>query len=359
MSGRYVLPLADCALEEAGRVGGKAVGLGRLLRQSLTVPPGFVVTAGAYRDWVAGRALQQHLDRLLAEAADAASERAVAARIQALFDDAEPAGDLVAEIGAAYAGLGEGADVPAAVRSSATAEDRRDASFAGQQETFLGVTGTTAVVRHVVRCWASLFTPHAIGYRRRLAVPADQVAMAVVVQRVVPAEASGVMLTVDPVTGDPSQIEIEATHGLGMPLVGGEITPDRYSVDKVSLEIRSRAIARQPFADRLDPATGAVVRVDLPGEEGGSPCLQEPEVALIAETGRLIEQAQGGPVDVEWAIGPGPAGSRQLSLLQSRPETVWSRRRRAPVAQPGTTPLDRIVSMMLKGVRTPGTRSQT
>src|SRR5215472_16563376 len=207
MSRRYVLPLADCALEEAGRVGGKAVGLGRLLRQSLTVPPGFVVTADAYRDWVAGRALQQHLDRLLAGAADA---------------DAEHAGDLVAEIGAAYARLGEGADVPAAVRSSATAEDRRDASFAGQQETFLGVTGTAAVVRHVVRCWASLFTPHAIGYRRRLGVPADQVAMAVVVQRVVPAEASGVMLTVDPVTGDPSQIEIEATHGLGMPLVGGE-----------------------------------------------------------------------------------------------------------------------------------------
>jgi pyruvate,water dikinase len=319
-------------------VGGKALGLGRLLEHLPDVPAGFVVTTDAYRDWVAARGLVGELERLLDEPEDVASRR-----IGALFANERLSDELAAEIAAAYAEL-EGA--PVAVRSSATAEDLADASFAGQQETYLGVTGVESVTRHVVRCWASLFTPHAITYRRRLGVPPEQVAMAVLVQRMVAAEVAGVMLTIDPVNGDRSQITIEAALGLGLPVVGGEVTPDRFNVDKVTLEIRSRTIHVQPFADRLEPS-GGVRRDQLPEAEGGVPALSDEEVLRLAGIGKRVERALGGPVDIEWAIGPGPDGPRHVYLLQARPETVWSTRQAAPIAATGTTAMDRMVATML------------
>src|SRR5262249_36521192 len=161
-------------------------------------------------------------------------------------------------------------------------------------------SGAGAVLQYVVRCWASLFTPQAITYRRRLGIPTDQVAMAVLIQRMVAAEAAGVMLTIDPVTGDRSQITIEGAHGLGPPVVGGELTPDRYAVDKVTMEIRSRTIVRKPFAERLDHATGTVARLDLSEAEGAAPSLEDDEVLLLARVGREVERAHGSPVDVEW-----------------------------------------------------------
>jgi phosphoenolpyruvate synthase/pyruvate phosphate dikinase len=347
----YALRLDECTADLAGRVGGKAVGLGHLLRQELEVPSGFVVTTDAYRDWLASRGLARELDRLLGGLTDSEASRQIAA----LFESADPSDALVAEVQEAYTALGAaGGAQLVAVRSSATAEDMADASFAGQQETYLGIAGVAPVIRHVVRCWASLFTPQAISYRRRLGIPNDQVAMAVLVQRMVAAEASGVMLTLDPVTGDRSQITIESALGLGAPLVGGELTPDRYAIDKVTLEIRSRTISVQPFADRLE-AGGGVRRVDLAEAEGAAPSLGDDEALRLAEIGKRTERALHGPVDIEWAIGPGPEGPRHLYLLQARPETVWSQRRAAPVARPATTPMDRIVAMMVPK----GTRSQS
>jgi phosphoenolpyruvate synthase/pyruvate phosphate dikinase len=344
------LPLSECTAEQAVRVGGKAVGLGHLLRQALEVPGGFVVTTDAYRDWLAGHGLDAELARVLG---GAASDEAASREIAALFAAAAPPPELAAEVGEAYAALGGGALV--AVRSSATAEDTADASFAGQQETYLGVTGADEVVRHVVRCWASLFTPQAISYRRRLGIPTEQVAMAVLVQRMVDAAVSGVLITLDPVTGDRSQVTIESALGLGLPVVGGELTPDRFAVDKVTLDIRSRAISAQPFADRLDRA-GGVRRVELAGEEAAASSLLDGEVVRLAEVGKRTEQALGGPVDMEWAIGPGPDGPRHLHLLQARPETVWSARRAASVTKPNTTPMDRIVAMMVTGRKQEGAR---
>ena len=347
----YVLPLEACASSPADRVGGKALGLGRLLGLGRDVPPGFVVTAGAYRDWVAGRALEPEIERLLGDAVDAASQQAASRAIQALFERAALTEALMAEVGAAYARLGGGIEAPVAVRSSATLEDHADASFAGQQDTYLGVTGLPSVARCIADCWASLFTPQAVSYRHRLGVPAGQAAMAVVVQRMVAAEVSGVMLTVDPVTGDRSQISIESAFGLGLPVVGGELTPDHFAVDKVTLEIRSRKVVPKPFADRLDPSSGAVRRDDLPAEEGAAPCLSDDEVLRLAAIGRQIERELGGPLDVEWALGPGPDGPRHLYLLQARPETVHSRKQADPIARPATTAVDRMVSMMLGGQR--------
>jgi rifampicin phosphotransferase len=360
---RYVLPLVDCTADRAPEVGGKAIGLGSLLRQDRDVPPGFVVPTGAYREWVAGHGLEPAIERLVGGATGAAAQEAASREIHALFAGAALTGDLAAEVTAAYEALGEDQmeedDLPpltprrrvrggvVAVRSSATAEDMADASFAGQQESFLGVTGAESVLAHVVRCWASLFTPQAISYRLRLGIPAGQVAMAVLVQRLVAAEAAGVMLTIDPVSGDRSQITIEGAHGLGAPVVGGELTPDRYTVDKVTLEMRSRAVTHKPFADRYDHATRTVIRRELDEAEGAASSLSDEEVVRLAAVGKEVERARGGAVDVEWAVGPGPDGPRHLYLLQARPETVWSARQASSIARPETTALDRMVAVML------------
>jgi pyruvate,water dikinase len=344
---RYALPLADCTADRAAEVGGKAIGLGSLLRQERDVPPGFVVTTGAYREWVAAHRLDREIARLAGGATDAAGQEAASRAIHDLFWGAALTGELAAEVAAAYRRLGDGSDTVVAVRSSATAEDLADASFAGQQESYLGVTGVESVLWHVVRCWASLFTPQAISYRRRLCIPVDEVAMAVLVQRLVTAEAAGVMLTIDPVTGDRSQITIEGAHGLGAPVVGGELTPDRYTVDKVTLQVRSRTVVQKPFADRFDQATATVVRFDLDDQEGAASSLTDEEVVRLARAGKEIERVNGSAVDVEWALGPGPDGPRHLYLLQARPETVWSARQATAIVKPETTALDRIVAGML------------
>jgi phosphoenolpyruvate synthase/pyruvate phosphate dikinase len=328
----HVLWLEECGADaDAARlVGGKAVGLGHLVRQGHRVPPGFAVSTAAYRE--------------------------------ALAAGGRPAtvGDrLAAEIAAAYRRLGRAGDEdpPVAVRSSATAEDTAEASFAGQQDTYLWVRGAGAVLAHVSRCWASLFTDRAVAYRARLGIGDDEVAMGVVVQAMVPAEAAGVLLTLDPLTGDRSQVTIEAAYGLGTAVVEGEVTPDRFAVDKVTLELRSRSVGEKAFAYRFDPAAGRVARVEVPADDRARPCLDDAEVAELAGLGKRVEQALGLPQDVEWAIGPpaapgtgtgapGAAGGRELWLLQARPETVWSRRPRQAVVPPGTSAMDRMLAYL-------------
>ena len=313
--GSHVLWLEECGADAAPLVGGKAVGLGHLVRQGHRVPNGFAVTTAAYRE-------------------------ALAAGRPATVGDR-----LAAEIVAAYRRLG-GDGVPVAVRSSATAEDTAEASFAGQHDTYLWVRGADAVLAHVARCWASLFTDRAVAYRARLGIGDDEVAMGVVVQAMVPAEAAGVLLTLDPLTGDRSQVTIEAAYGLGTAVVEGEVTPDRFAVDKVTLELRSRSVGEKAHADRFDPAAGRVVRSEVPGALRARPCLDDAEVVELARLGKRIEQALGVAQDVEWAVGPGPAGGRELWLLQARPETVWSRRPRQAVAPPGSSAMDRMLGYL-------------
>ncbi len=326
-----VLDLADCSGVPVQLIGGKALGLGRLMAQSLAVPPGFVVTTAAYLTWMRERGFDAEVARVLARAGDDVNALArSAAVIAAMLDGAELRNDAVRD---AYHRLGAGGDAPVAVRSSATGEDGADASFAGAQDTHLWVKGDEEVRRHIVRCWASLFTPAAMSYRRRLGPGAGEPAMAVVVQQMVVAEAAGVMFTLDPLTGDPSQITIESALGLGVSLVGGEVTPDRFSIDKVTSEIRSRTIADKPHADRL--VGDRVQRVPVAPGVAGAPSLSDDEVMRLADVARRVERALGGPVDLEWAMGPGPSGPRHLHLLQARPETVWSARHRAA---PATAP---------------------
>jgi pyruvate,water dikinase len=215
---------------------------------------------------------------------------------------------------------------PLAVRSSATAEDTIGASFAGQQETFLWIVGVEAVLRHVLRCWASLFSAQAIAYRGRLQTPPDDLAMAVVVQNMVAAEAAGVMMTLDPLTGDRSTITIEAAYGLGTAVVNGEVTPDRFCVDKAQLSIAMCATGDKPLAYRFDARAQAVAPEPVDRSLRTRACVADEEVIELARLGKRMEAVMGRPQDIEWAIGPGTGGPRDLFLLQARPETIWSKR---------------------------------
>jgi rifampicin phosphotransferase len=347
-SAGHVLWLEECSADAAPLVGGKALGLGHLVRRGHQVPPGFAVTTSAYREALAASGLAAEIHEVLAGATTAEAQLAASERVRVLFDRMAADAGLTGEIAAAYRRLGGDADAPVAVRSSATAEDTAEASFAGQQDTYLWVRGAAEVVSHVTRCWGSLFTPRAIAYRARLGIPADEIGMGVVVQAMVPAEAAGVMLTLDPLTGDRSQITIEAAYGLGAAVVEGEVTPDRFSVDKVTLEMRSRVIGPKAFAYRYDPGRGRVAKVEVPAADRAQACLDDGEVAELARLGKRIETALGAPQDVEWAIGPGPPGEREVYLLQTRPETVWSRQPRQPVAPPGASVMDRMLTYLAR-----------
>lgn len=328
-----LLWLADCTDDCQNLVGGKATGLGHLLRNGFTVPPGFAVTTAAYRTHVEHNQLAPAIQRLLSGPPDAAAEQ-----IRALFESSEPAPDLVTQVLQAYEQLAG----PVAVRSSATMEDLADASFAGQQETYLWLLNAEQVVQHIVRCWASLFTPQAIAYRAHRGAPAEDLAMAVVVQEMVPAEAAGVMLTLDPTNGDRSAIIIEASYGLGVAVVNGEVTPDRFCVDKVTLDIRSRAVGDKHIAYRFDPAIEGTRTEPVPPQQRRQTSLSDAEVIQLAEMAKRMERAMGRPQDIEWAIGPG----RAILLLQARPETVWSQKP-APPAESTIPVMQRVLQAIM------------
>jgi pyruvate, water dikinase len=288
-----MLTFDDPTCGEVAHAGGKGASLARMAALGLPVPPGFVVPADA-----------------LAAAVDAAALREAlpdAARAQAIVARAEPPG----EVAAAYAAMGD--DPPVAVRSSATAEDSEAASYAGQQETYLHVRGTPAVLERVRDCWASFFSERAIFYRARKG-SLDDLGMAVVVQRMVRAEVAGVLFTCDPVHGRRDRMVVEAVLGLGEAAVSGAVTPDHYVLKRDGTVKRAK-VARQPFAIvPLDD--GGTAQREL-GEEGGEPKLGEEQLRELARLGDQLEQRLGGPQDIEWALEGG-----SIYVLQARPVTA-------------------------------------
>jgi rifampicin phosphotransferase len=310
--------LEACSADDGAAVGGKAIGLGALLREGLPVPPGFAVTTAGYRATIG--AAQAEIESISAAGAD---DAATSAKLRALVEALDVPADLDAAIRAAYLELDASGTAPVAVRSSATAEDLPDASFAGQQDTYLHVRGADAVVAHVVKCWASLFTPHAIGYRRRFGVPVADLAMAVVVQRMIDPAAAGVMMTLDPVTGDRSTVFLSAAHGLGEGVVRGDVETDSIWVDKASMTVTARDTQRQRRAHRVVDSSGRVELVDLDEELGAAPAISDDEAVALARAGLRMEEANGAPQDLEWTVS-GAAGDRAVHLVQCRPETVWA-----------------------------------
>src|SRR5437764_8848518 len=248
-----VLALDDTAatLEQ---VGGKGASLARLAAVGLPVPPGFHITTAAYRYFVTENGLQEQiLATVSAVTADQPTSLEEASRkIGRMFAQGSMPAEIAAAICQAYAVLG-GDDLPVAVRSSATAEDLPDLSFAGQQETYLNMHGEAMVLDAIKRCWASLWTARAIGYRAQHGIAHEEVSLAVVVQVLVPAEAAGILFTANPLTGARDQVMINAAWGLGEAIVGGQVTPDTVVVDKASGTITSWEIAKKNMMTMRTP----------------------------------------------------------------------------------------------------------
>jgi pyruvate, water dikinase len=341
---KYISWFRDIGLEDRLTVGGKGGNLGELHRAGVIVPPGFVVRTDAFENFIdvleRCSPLRARVAGLAAD--DLAEMGAVSRELRARIEDAPLPADQQQEIGEAYERLGELGPPPAvAVRSSATTEDAADASFAGLQDTYLWVMQAGSVMAKVRSCWASLYSLESVSYRRRRGIEESTVAMAVVVQTMVDARTAGVMFTRSPLSGDRSVIAIEGAWGLGSALVGGEVTPDRWVIGKITGEISVRDISDKAIRHAQSPAGGVE---ELPVEESlrREPCLSDEELASLRAIGRQVERHFGRPQDIEWAID---RHTQQILLLQSRPETVWSNKDNQKAATALVDPLLHVMNI--------------
>ncbi len=332
-------------------VGGKAAGLGELIRARIPVPPGFVVTSEAYRQFIEetgiGAYIKWVLDEVISRGTPEEYEKA-SQLIRSKFIRTPMPHRLEAAIIQAYRRLAERVGVKnprVAVRSSATVEDLPEASFAGQQETYLNVSGEEEVVEHVKKVWASLWTARALSYRDSLNIDHESALMAVIVQKMVNSRSAGVMFTVHPVTGDRSKVMIESSWGLGEYVVAGKVTPDQFVIDKETLDVVEERIARKTKALFFDPKTGGNVEVTIPetpeeleelkskypeiagiiekfGITPDKPSLSRDELRKLAELALRVEEHFGKPMDIEWGIDADITEGNNLFLLQARPVTT-------------------------------------
>ncbi len=330
MGYRFVKWFHELNKEDVALVGGKGANLGELTRAGILVPPGFCVTAEAYRNFVHSNGLQEEVERIIraTDVNDLVQLDENTRRVRDLFRVAPIPDDIKGEILAAYRELGgDGAPVLVAVRSSATAEDLPEASFAGQQETFLNVLGEEEVLDAVRRCWASLWTARATAYRESKGFDHFKVYLSAVVQKMVPAAKSGVAFTANPVTGDRGEIMINASWGLGEAIVAGIVTPDEYIVEKGTGKIRSKVVAsKQVMIVRAPGAAGGTVKVPVAEYLGPDyverQCLTDQEIQVLTRQLERIEQHYNFPQDIEWAYDE---RERTFYLLQSRPITTLGR----------------------------------
>jgi phosphohistidine swiveling domain-containing protein len=315
MTEEYVLPLTtrNASLEI---VGGKGRSLAQMANAGLAVPDGYYVTTFAYRRFVNDNNLQSEIiNRVRPEVGEYTLSFAAASRsIQDLFDRVALLDTMVEEIKTAYQLL-PGDDPAVAVRSSATAEDLPDMSFAGQQDTYLNVCGEAAVVTAVRDCWASLWTSRAISYRHEMGIPQDEVAMAVVVQLMVPSDVSGILFTANPATGERSEMIINASFGLGEAVVGGQVTPDTYIVDRQSCAVKETIIGSKEQQIVADGEDGTRLE-DIAADVRGQSSLSSDAISELAGLALRAEAHFGIPQDIEWAFADG-----RLWMLQSRPIT--------------------------------------
>lgn len=299
--------------------GGKGANLGDLLSAGFPVPNGFVVTTEAYRAFVRETGLAEELAALVS-----AGGTGIGERVAGLFSGHDLPSGVAEEIREAYSvHLGGG---PVAVRSSATAEDLPEASFAGQQDTYLWLTEEAEVHRHIRMCWASLYTSRAIMYRLKNGIEDEGLSMAVAVQKMVSAETAGVAMTMNPSTGDRSKIVIDASWGIGEAVVSGHVTPDNIMVDKVMLSIVSEHIGDKHIEMVPEPGGRGLIERPVDVTRREIRCLTDEQVRQVAELAKRAERYYGTPQDIEWAIDRDLPAGENLLLLQARPETVHSNR---------------------------------
>jgi phosphohistidine swiveling domain-containing protein len=321
----YTACLDEIRKDDIALAGGKGANLGELSRAGLPVPPGFVVTTRAYDAFVEAGGLRDEILALASQlrAEDAASFETIEEKIRALFARTGIPGDVAGEIRNAYIALAEDDETPVAARSSATAEDLPGASFAGQQETYLNVRGAGALLEAVRACWASLWTARAMAYRQNQGIDPASVSLAVVVQRMVEAEAAGILFTADPVSGRRDRTLISAAWGLGEAVVGGRVTPDTLVVDSSSGRVISREIADKEVMTVY--AEGGTEERPVPEGRRREPVVDDEGAAKLTRYGARVEDLYGTPQDIEWALSNG-----EFFILQARPITAL------PEAQPPT-----------------------
>jgi pyruvate,water dikinase len=325
----YTFAFDSTEKPEHDRLGGKCTSLAIMTSAGAPVPPGFAVTTDAFNAVMNQTTLRAHIITIL-EGLDMDDVEEVdkrAAHIRELIHTQAVPDDVREATAAAYKVLMDlcGGEVPVAVRSSATAEDLPDASFAGQQDTYLWITGEHNVHEKIRECWASLYTARAITYRMANNISDEGLSMAVAVQKMVNSRTSGVAMTIDPGNGDRSKIVIDSSWGLGELVVSGEVTPDNFVVDKIMLSVVNRIISDKH--EELVPTNhGTVERREVDAERRNSSSLSDDEIIAVAKLAKSAEKHYGCVQDVEWAIDADLPDGQNVLLLQSRPETVWSQK---------------------------------
>ncbi|VVB76159.1 putative phosphoenolpyruvate synthase [uncultured archaeon] len=317
---KNILWFQEISMNDVASVGGKGASLGEMVNANFPVPNGFVVTSGAYFNFIESMGIKKKIVEAI-DAIDVENTQQlemVSANIRELIEKTRMPGQIRTEIMENYKILSQNEPAIVAVRSSATAEDLPEASFAGQQETYLNIQGEKEVVNAVQRCWASLFTARAVYYRKKQGFGTEKVGLCAVVQKMVESEVSGIMFTADP-TGDLSKIIIEAGFGLGETVVSGSITPDNFVVDKESEKLVSKKINKQEWM--LVKEGKENVRINLGPGKAGMQKMSDEKVVELAKIGKRIESHYAKPMDIEWAME-----NNELFIVQARPITTLERK---------------------------------
>ena len=344
---KLVLWFNEFGKDDVAIVGGKGANLGEMVNVGIPVPPGYSITAKAYEKFLDETGIAEAVYRHIEEIGDQSDPRKyeeVSKKIRGLIEGATIPEDLSDVIVKAYVELGSKLkmkDPLVAVRSSATAEDLPDASFAGQQETFLNVRGVSDLLDKVRKCWSSLFTPRAIFYRVQKGFEHEKVKLSVVVQKMVEARSAGVMFTLDPVTGDRGKIVIEANWGLGEAVVSGSVTPDHFVVSKDTMQILERRIVNKKMQTMRNQKTGETSLVEVPADKWEVPAVRDDEVQKLSEIAKRLEDHYGKAQDVEWAIDGSLPFPDNIFIVQTRVETVWSSKAQTPTKEVATGPVGR------------------
>lgn len=325
---QYIRWFKEIAKDDIPLVGGKGANLGELTQNGVNVPPGFCVTATAYSDFIKEREIDKKINSIInnIDYENTAELQMKAQQIRSLIEKTDILESVEKEIREAYAQFSRqiGLEAPrVAVRSSATAEDLPEASFAGQQDTYLEIAGVNEVIKHVKKCWASLWTARAVYYRENQGFSHLEVSLSTVVQKMVDSEKSGVLFTANPVTNNRNEIMINASWGLGEAVVSGIVTPDEYLVDKQTLNIIEKQIAtKNVIVVKSSEKVGTVevaVKDYLGYEHVTAQCLLDDEIQYLCKNSLKIEEIYNVPQDIEWALD---ADTKELYILQARPITT-------------------------------------
>lgn len=327
---RFIVWVDDLDDNAISIAGSKVARLGELRKMGIKVPDGFVVTTDAFYMFMKSNDLEKQISQkvqLITDANDLDQVETISEKIRHLIEVSEIPDDLCDAIKNSYQELSfkcSDINLPTAVRSSATGEDSADSSFAGQFDTYLGVTGRQRLVESVRKCWASLFTSRALSYRLKNNLSHENSPMAVGILQLVHARVSGVAFSIHPVTGSKDRMVIEGNWGWGEAVVQGVVTPDHIEVGKTDMRLLEHQIADKQIVSAFDYAEGMVIERKMPKLFREAPILTEEEITIICKTVKAIEDKYNYPVDVEWVVGKNRREGDPVTIVQTRPETVHS-----------------------------------